>query len=86
MIVLTARDVDQILFNPDQIETIEETPDTHLTLSNGHHYLVMEKAAEIVEKIIDFKAEILRRAWPEPAAPTPRRARPAGRRGSRKDP
>ena len=86
MIVLTARDGDQILFNPDQIETIEETPDTHLTLSNGHHYLVMEKAEEIVEKIIDFKAEILRRAWPEPTAPAPRRSRPAARSGSRKGP
>ncbi|HKK00955.1 MAG TPA: flagellar FlbD family protein [Desulfuromonadales bacterium] len=83
MIVLTARDGDQILFNPDQIETIEETPDTHLTLINGHHYLVMEKAAEVVDKIIDFKAQVLRRAWPEPSTPTPRRARSSTRRSSR---
>ncbi len=62
MIKLTRLDGSDIFLNPDLIETIEETPDTHLTLTNGNRYLVLERAWMIVDKIGAFKARIIRRA------------------------
>lgn len=62
MIHLTRRDGSEIFVNIDQIESIEETPDTHITLVNGNRLLVLEKSAVIIERIIEFKSAILRRA------------------------
>lgn len=62
MIKLTRLDGSEVHLNPDLIETVEETPDTHITLNNGNRYLVLEKAAVIVGKIVAFKAGIIRRA------------------------
>ncbi|OGQ95668.1 MAG: hypothetical protein A2521_17390 [Deltaproteobacteria bacterium RIFOXYD12_FULL_57_12] len=58
MIKLTKTDGRELLLNPDLIEIVEEAPDTHITLNNGHRYLVLESAMEIREKIIFFRAEI----------------------------
>jgi flagellar protein FlbD len=62
MIKLTRMDGSELYINPELIETIEESPDTHITLSNGNHYLVLESAGTIIEKIVHFKATILRRS------------------------
>lgn len=62
MIQLTKRDGEKFLLNPDLIERIEESPDTHITLANGHHYLVKERAAAVVESIIVYEAAVLRRS------------------------
>ncbi len=62
MIQLTRRNGQVIFLNPDLMKSIEETPDTIIGLSNGDHYLVLEKASEIIEKIIAFRASILRRS------------------------
>ncbi|MGN0318959.1 MAG: flagellar FlbD family protein [Lachnospira sp.] len=44
--------------NADLIETIEETPDTVITLTTGRKLLVKEKAFEIVEKVRIYKKSI----------------------------
>jgi flagellar protein FlbD len=62
MIKLMRLDGSEICLNPDHIEVIEETPDTHITLTNGNRYLVLESALAITEKIIAFKARIMHRA------------------------
>lgn len=62
MIQLTRLNSKVIYLNPDLIKSIEETPDTVICLTNGDHCLVLEKASEIVEKIIDYRVEILRMA------------------------
>ena len=62
MIQLTRLNGKVIFLNPDLMKSIEETPDTIIGLSNGDHYLVLEKASEIIEKIIVFRATILRRS------------------------
>ncbi len=62
MIKLSRRDGSVIFLNPDLLEAIEVTPDTILTLSNGNRHLVNESAAEIIDRIIEFKASIQRRA------------------------
>lgn len=51
-----------IFLNPDQIQSIEETPDCHVTLMNGNRFIVKDQARIITDKIIAFKATILRRA------------------------
>ncbi len=62
MIKLTKLDGGEMYLNPDQIEIIEETPDTHITLLNGNRYLVREKIRVIVDRIVVFKARIVRRS------------------------
>jgi flagellar protein FlbD len=48
--------------NEDLIEIIEETPDTHITLTNGKRYLVRERAAAIIEQIVRFRAAVIGRS------------------------
>ncbi len=59
MIKLTRLNKKEIYLNPDLMKSIEETPDTIIVLVNGDHYLVREKASEIIGKIIDFRVTIL---------------------------
>ena len=62
MICLTRLHGSIIYINPDQIQSIEETPDTHVTLMNGNRFIVVEKTWMIVDRIVALKATILRRA------------------------
>jgi flagellar protein FlbD len=64
MIKVTARDGSEMYLNCDLIEMVTETPDTHITLSNGNRYLVLESAKVVIGRIITFKARILRHAAP----------------------
>lgn len=75
MIKLTRLDGSEFFLNPDIIESIEETPDTRIRLSNEDRYLVREKAAVIIEKIIAYKATVLRRAAFSPTRKYLRRIR-----------
>lgn len=61
MIALTRMDKQLMYLNPDHIVSIEETPDTVITLFNGNHYIVKERAGAIIGKIIAYRARILRR-------------------------
>ena len=62
MIKLTRLDRSEFYLNPDHIECIEETPDTVISLTNGDHFLVLEKIRVITDRIISFKAKIIRRS------------------------
>jgi flagellar protein FlbD len=62
MILLTRMDRQLFFINPDHIVSIEETPDTVITLFNDHHFIVRDSAEVIINKIIAYKASILRRA------------------------
>ncbi|GAB7025854.1 flagellar FlbD family protein [Geotalea toluenoxydans] len=62
MIRLTRMDGSEIYLNPDLMEIIEETPDTHIALLNGNRYLVLEPVAVIIDRIVTFKASIQRRS------------------------
>lgn len=62
MIFLTRMDKQQTYLNPDHIVSIEETPDTVITLFNGHHLLVRERANVIISRIIAFRAQVSRRS------------------------
>ncbi|HEY3308374.1 MAG TPA: flagellar FlbD family protein [Desulfuromonadaceae bacterium] len=62
MIIVTRLDKQQMYLNPDQIVSIEETPDTVITLFNGNHFIVKERAQIIISRIIAFRARVIRRA------------------------
>jgi flagellar protein FlbD len=61
MILLTKLSGKEILINESLIETAQETPDTVITMNNGHSYIVSEKLDEIVEKVLDFNRQSKRR-------------------------
>lgn len=44
MIMLTRPDGSRLLVNPNRIETVEQTPDTVITLADGKKLLVRETA------------------------------------------
>jgi len=62
MIFLTRMDKQQMYLNPDHIISIEETPDTVITLFNDHHFIVLERADVIISRIVAFRARVIRRA------------------------
>lgn len=62
MILVTRLDRQVMLLNPDLIVTVEETPDTVITLLNGHHLLVRERAQVLLNRIVAHRATILRRS------------------------
>ncbi len=55
MIKITRFNGEEFVVNCDMIETVEETPDTVITLTNGHKFLAREKADEIIGKVVEFK-------------------------------
>jgi len=67
MIRVTRLDGSEMYLNQDLIEIIEECPETHLTLTNGNRYLVLEKTSTIVDRIAAFRAGILGRASSTPS-------------------
>ena len=50
--------VDRFWINEDQIETVEQTPDTILTMVSGRKYAVAETPEEIADKIVAFRRRI----------------------------
>ena len=55
MIELTRLKGAKFALNDDHIETIEETPDTVVTLLNGHKYVVTERTGDIISLIETFR-------------------------------
>ena len=55
MIHLTRLNNSTFLLNSDLIEHVQVTPDTLITLTNGHNYMVLERPDEIVRQIVQFR-------------------------------
>jgi flagellar protein FlbD len=55
MIPLTRIDGTVFYLNPDLIEMVEATHDTHITLVNGHKYLCADTPEAIAELIADYR-------------------------------
>ncbi len=58
MIFLTKMNNEVVLLNNDLIETIEETPDTVITLTTGKKFIIKETSKEVLEKVLEFKTKI----------------------------
>jgi flagellar protein FlbD len=62
MIKLTkfkSHDHDFVL-NAELIETVEETPDTVITLTNGKKLIVAEGMDEVVRRVMDYRRALFR--------------------------
>jgi flagellar protein FlbD len=55
MIQLTRLNRSSLILNSDQIEHIQATPDTLVTMNNGHTYVVLEHPGEIVTRVAAFR-------------------------------
>lgn len=76
MIRLTRLNRGPFLLNPDLIEHVEMTPDTVITLTTGHQFMVLETAEEVVHRIVEFRRAIRRapfelRSQPRTQEPDP---------------
>lgn len=58
MIEVTRMNDTKYMVNAELIETVEETPDTVLTLTTGKKLVVKESSKEIRNRIIAYKREI----------------------------
>lgn len=58
MINLTKLNGDQFVLNAELIKTVEETPDTVITITTGNKFIVKEKAEEVVNKTLEYKKKI----------------------------
>lgn len=58
MIALTRLNGHPLMLNCDLIESLEETPDTVVTLVSGNKLVVRDKMRDVQQKIIDFKRKI----------------------------
>lgn len=58
MIEVTRMNETKIIVNAELIETVEETPDTVLTLTTGKKLIVKESGQEIKKKVIQYKKDI----------------------------
>lgn len=62
MIEVTRLNQKGFVLNCEWIETVESTPDTVITLTNGKKYVVAENVEEIIKKVIEYKQKLLFRA------------------------
>lgn len=58
MVQLTRFNKSVIVINSDLIQYVEETPDTVITLTNGHKVVVVESASDIINKVVAFKRRV----------------------------
>ena len=55
MIEVTRLKGKKMMINAELIETVEETPDTVITLTNGKKFVVSESAEEVTSLVIGYK-------------------------------
>ena len=60
MIELTRLNNSQIMINCDLIETVEENPDTVITLTTGKKFVVKESRQDIRNLVISYKQKIMK--------------------------
>ena len=58
MIKLTKLNDEEFVLNSNQIESIEQIPETKVVLMNKDFYIVQETTDEIIDKIVEFNAKI----------------------------
>ncbi|MBI2896229.1 MAG: flagellar FlbD family protein [Deltaproteobacteria bacterium] len=59
MISVTRLKGQVVAINPDLIEMVEETPDTTVRLTSGDKILVRESLAEIVDRVVRYRKDLL---------------------------
>jgi flagellar protein FlbD len=59
MIELTRLNGNPMVLNSDLIKTAEAAPDTMLTLINGEKLIVRENTADVIERVLAYRARLL---------------------------
>ena len=54
MIRLTRLNGRPFVLNAEQIKTVEETPDTMVTLLSGDQLVVLEKMEEVISRAVEY--------------------------------
>ena len=49
----------EFVLNADLIETVEETPDTVITLTTGKKIIVEESSSEIIHRVLEYRRAML---------------------------
>jgi flagellar protein FlbD len=60
MILLTKLNNSPMLVNVDSIKFIESTPDSLIFFQNGDSTFVRENLEEIITRVIDYKARVIK--------------------------
>lgn len=63
MIILTRLGGREMAVNPDLIERAEPTPDTVLTMVDGHKLVIAESIDEVIERVRTWRASVASRAY-----------------------
>ena len=50
---------DDLYLNPDQVQMIEGTPDTVVTLTNGSKFVIAERPEQVADLIRVWRASVL---------------------------
>ena len=58
MIYVTRLDHSTMVVSAELIATVESTPDSLLTLSIGHQFLVRESVAEVVARALEYRRQV----------------------------
>lgn len=58
MIELYDKNGEQFALNSQLIETIEQIPETKITLTTGKYFLVGTSMQEVIDKVVDFNRRI----------------------------
>ena len=64
MISVTRLNGQRFVLNAELIRTIEENPDTIITLLSGEHLVVKESSKEIVSRVIEYNRHLRRLCAP----------------------
>ncbi len=69
MIELTRLNGTKFTLNSDLIETVENIPETKVTLTNDKHFFVTETREDITRKVVAYRRRILKDTIAAAAAP-----------------
>ncbi len=64
MIKVTRLNGTETVINADLIESVEGTPDTVISLTTGHKYVVQESVDEVVARVLAYRKACCRSSWP----------------------
>lgn len=59
MIRLTRINGQEVVVNADQIEFLESTPETIVSMTTGRKVVVKEKVAEVIRLVAEFRSRIM---------------------------
>lgn len=58
MIEVTKLNDEKFVLNAELIKTVEETPDTVITITTGNKYIVRESVEEVIQRVVAYKRQI----------------------------